>query len=119
MSFKSRLRNTIEYEGLQIIQVARRAGIKKSTFFSYVDDRERIPPADVTVRIADVLGVSVEYLVNGTDTEATEAELFYRKYKQYENILKELDALPHSILKSAKTSILMMLYGYNKSGFEK
>jgi transcriptional regulator with XRE-family HTH domain len=115
MSFKNRLRSTVKYRGLLMKQVARCAGIKESTFLSYVDAREHIPPADVAVRIADVLDVSVEYLVNGTDTETTEAEIFYRKYKQYQDILQELDKLPHTIFKPVKTSILMMLYGYLNS----
>jgi len=93
-------------------QVARSAGIKESTFLSYVDARERIPAADAAVRIAGSLGVSVEYLVTGADTHEAEAEDFYRRYKQYEDILLALDKLSGSSYTQAKTSILMMLYGY-------
>jgi transcriptional regulator with XRE-family HTH domain len=118
MSFKNILRNTIEFKGLLMKQVARCAGVKESTFLSYVDARERIPPADVAVKIANVLGVSVEYLVTGNDTHAAEAEDFYRKYKQYEDILEALDKLPRSVYKPVKKSILMMLYGYTNAEFD-
>jgi transcriptional regulator with XRE-family HTH domain len=116
MSFKNQLRNIVKFKGLLMKQVARCAGIKESTFLSYVDARGRIPPADVAVRIANSLGVSVEYLVTGTDTHETEAENFYRKYKQYEDILLALEKLPESSYTQVRTSILMMLYGYTYSG---
>lgn len=58
-----------------------------------------IPSADTAVRIAKVLGVTVEYLVNGTDSAASkkdnnrlqkEMELF-RKYRK---TVEKLDSLP-------------------------
>jgi transcriptional regulator with XRE-family HTH domain len=119
MTFKDRLRNIIEYKGLLMKQVALSAGIKQSTFLSYVDARGRIPPADVAVKIAKVLNVSVEYLIEGADTETTETDMFYRKYKKYSDILQEFDKLSHTAYKSAKTAILMMLSGFQNSELEK
>ncbi|HAH62308.1 MAG TPA: XRE family transcriptional regulator [Treponema sp.] len=115
MSLKTRLRNIIKFKGLLMKQVARCAGVKESTFLSYVDARGRIPPADVAVRIANSLGVSVEYLVTGADTHEAEAENFYRKYKRYEDILRAFDKVPESLYNPAKTSVLMTLYGYTYS----
>lgn len=68
MSFTKRLREEIEYSGLLHKEIADKAGIKKRAFDMYVGARESIPPADVAVRIAQVLGVSVEYLVTGKDS---------------------------------------------------
>lgn len=57
-----------------------------------------IPSADTAVRIAKVLGVTVEYLVNGTDSAASkkdsnrlqkEMELF-RKYRTHVDKLEKL-----------------------------
>jgi len=96
-------------------QVARSAGVKESTFLSYVDARERIPPADVAVRIANVLGVSVEYLVSGMDTPVSEADSFYQKYKKYEDILQSLDKIPTASNEQARQAIRMMLFGYLNS----
>ena len=68
MSFRDRLREEIEYSGLLDKEVADRAGITKRAIDSYVGSRACMPSADVAVRLARVLGCSVEYLVTGRDT---------------------------------------------------
>lgn len=65
MDFRDRLRDQIEYCGLLDKEVADRAGISKRAIDSYVDSRGCIPSADIAVKIAKVLGTSVEYLVTG------------------------------------------------------
>ncbi len=70
MSFRKRLKEEITYNGLLLKEVADKAGIPKRTLDTYVDKREIIPPADVAVRLANVLDVTVEYLVTG-ETSAT------------------------------------------------
>ena len=42
-------------------------GISKSTLDNYLNIRANIPPADVAVKIAQALGVTVEYLVTGEE----------------------------------------------------
>ncbi|MDR2158662.1 MAG: helix-turn-helix domain containing protein [Treponema sp.] len=46
-------------------ELAVRSGIKKKTIDSYLGRRGYIPSAEAAVRIAQALGVSVEYLVTG------------------------------------------------------
>lgn len=65
MTFRDRLRERIEYLGLLDKEVAAKAGISKRAIDSYVGSRGCMPSADVAVRLAKVLGVSVEYLVTG------------------------------------------------------
>lgn len=65
MDFRDRLRDQIEYCGLLDKEVADRAGISKRAIDSYVGSRGCIPSADIAVKIAKVLGTSVEYLVTG------------------------------------------------------
>ncbi|MCD1653546.1 helix-turn-helix domain-containing protein [Treponema zuelzerae] len=65
MNFNERLRAEIEYSGLLHKEIADKAGIKKRAFDMYVGSRLSMPPADIAVKIAEVLGVSVEYLVTG------------------------------------------------------
>ena len=65
MDFRDRLRDQIEYCGLLDKEVAARAGISKRAIDSYVGSRGCIPSADIAVKIAKVLGTSVEYLVTG------------------------------------------------------
>ena len=65
MAFKDRLREEIEYKGLLVKEVSAAAGISNNTFLSYIDARGTLPNVETAVKIAKVLGVSVEYLVTG------------------------------------------------------
>lgn len=49
------------------------------------------PSADKIAKIARVLGVTAEYLVDPTDTKTAEAvdEAFYRKYRRMDSATKE------------------------------
>lgn len=67
MTFRDRLREQIEFCGLLDKEVAARAGITKRAIDSYVGAESCMPSAEVAVRLAKVLGVSVEYLVTGED----------------------------------------------------
>ena len=65
MTFRERLREQIEFHGLLDKEVASLAGISKRSMDSYVGSESCMPSAEVAVKIATVLGVSVEYLVTG------------------------------------------------------
>ena len=65
MTFRERLREQIEFRGLLDKEVAAQAGISKRSMDSYVGSESCMPSAEVAVKIAKVLGVSVEYLVTG------------------------------------------------------
>ncbi len=67
MAFREQLREQIEYCGLLDKEVAARAGITKRAIDSYVGSEACMPSAEVAVRLAKVLGVSVEYLVTGSE----------------------------------------------------
>ena len=68
MNFKDRLREEIEYQGLSGKEIAAKVGISYSTFLSYVDARSVLPNVETAVKIAQILGVSVEFLVNGKES---------------------------------------------------
>lgn len=68
MAFKDRLRDEIEYKGMLIKELSAAVGISNSTFLSYIDARGTLPNVETAVKIAKTLGVSVEYLVTGTDS---------------------------------------------------
>ena len=65
MNFSTRLKEEIEYNGIQYKELAAKADVKLRALFTYVSQNPSMPPADVAVRIAKVLNVSVEYLVEG------------------------------------------------------
>ena len=103
MSFRDRLRDEISFKGFQKKEFAAKIGISYSTFLSYIDKREIIPPTDISVKIAQALGVSVEYLITGKDIKhSTE---FERMYKKFRGILSDMDILPEEVLIPIKAMI--------------
>lgn len=66
MGFKENLKDEIAYQGLMLKEVAVAAGLNPTSLNNYLRTNASIPSADVAVRIAKVLGVSVEYLVTGS-----------------------------------------------------
>ena len=63
--FKQMLRNEMEFQDIKVKELALRTGISQRTLEGYIGMRGSIPPADVAVKIAKALNVSVEYLVTG------------------------------------------------------
>jgi len=67
MSFRDNLREAISYCGIEQKELAHQAGISLRCLESYLRENSSIPSADKAVKIAQVLGVTVEYLVNGDE----------------------------------------------------
>ena len=100
MSFKERLRDEINYKGLMIKEVSAKVGVSNSTFLSYVDSRSVLPNVETAVKIAHVLGVSVEYLVTGNDSKIKNSN-----NRKKNELLLEIENLSDEKLKIAKTII--------------
>lgn len=98
MSFKERLREEIEYKGLQIKEVSALAGVNNNTFLSYVDARGSLPNVEIGVKIAKALGVSVEYLVTGENSELSGKS----KYTDIQEILSDLEQMDRDRISIAK-----------------
>jgi len=67
MGFRENLKAELSYSGMLVKELAAQAGLKKHTIDNYLSIRGRMPSAEAAVRIARVLGVSVEYLVTGNE----------------------------------------------------
>lgn len=67
MGFKENLKSELAYQDMQVKELSEITGISRYTIGNYLSIRERIPTADVAVKIAQALGVSVEYLVTGEE----------------------------------------------------
>ena len=65
MSFKENLREAIDFCGIEQKELANKANISLRNIENYLRENASIPSADKAVRIAQVLGVTVEYLVTG------------------------------------------------------
>jgi transcriptional regulator with XRE-family HTH domain len=67
MGFRENLKAELTYSGMLVKELAVRSGIKKHTIDQYLSARGQMPAADAAVKIAHVLGVSVEYLITGKE----------------------------------------------------
>lgn len=68
MGFRENLKKELNYRGILVKELASASGVKKRAIDTYLlSEKASIPPADTAVRIAKVLGVSVEYLVTGEE----------------------------------------------------
>jgi len=67
MGFRENLKEELDFSGMYVKELAALSGVKKQTIDSYLKVNNCMPSADAAVAIAQVLGVSVEYLVTGKE----------------------------------------------------
>jgi transcriptional regulator with XRE-family HTH domain len=101
-SFSDRLRSEIDYAGLTQKEFAAKAGIKKRVLEGYLGVQQSMPPADVAVKMAKLLGLSVEYLVTGEQRQNT---VNISRYLEFRPLLDDLTVLPKGTLHTIKTMI--------------
>ena len=87
MGFKENLKDEIAYQGLMIKEVAAKAGLKPNTLSNYLRKNSSIPSADIAVKIAQALNVSVEYLVTGNTAEQS---LNGKQVKTYSTEIRQI-----------------------------
>jgi len=100
--FSKRLRSEIEYIGLTQKEFIAKAGIKRRALDAYLGPQQSMPPADIAVRMASVLGLSVEYLVTGKEYQHT---VDISGYLRFRDVLDDLMVLPDEILGPIKIMI--------------
>ena len=83
--FKQTLRSEMDFQDIKLKELSAKTGISARTLEGYLGNRASIPPADVAVKIANVLGVSVEYLVTGKNEKNSSHEFTFFK-KSIENL---------------------------------
>ena len=70
VGFKENLKSELLYQGMLVKELAMKTGISRHTLDNYLNVRKNMPTADIAVKIAKVLGVTVEYLVTGEENQA-------------------------------------------------
>ena len=88
--FKANLRSELDYLGLTVKELSVKTGIAKGTLDCYLGARASMPPADIAVKIANTLGVTVEYLVTGQEPKKRN-NLFDHNIRSIIQILVELN----------------------------
>ncbi|MDR2515819.1 MAG: helix-turn-helix transcriptional regulator [Spirochaetaceae bacterium] len=61
------MKSELTYSGMTAKELSARSGVNKYSIDNYLNARGQVPSAEAAVRIARVLGVSVEYLVTGEE----------------------------------------------------
>ncbi|MCF0125878.1 MAG: helix-turn-helix transcriptional regulator [Treponema sp.] len=65
MGFKENLKDELSYQGIPVKELSSLTGISQGSLSNYLKENSSTPSADVAVKIATALGVSVEFLVTG------------------------------------------------------
>ena len=88
--FKENLRAELDYHGLTVKELSSKTGIAKGTLDCYLGARASMPPADIAIKIANALGITVEYLVSGSESKKQD-KLLNHNIRTIINILVELN----------------------------
>jgi len=88
--FKSNLRSELDYHGLTVKELSVKTGIANGTLNCYLSTRASMPPADIAVKIAKALDVSVEYLVTGKESRKKD-KLLDHNVRSIIKIISELN----------------------------
>ena len=88
-NFKTNLRSELDYRSLTVKELSAKTGIPKGTLDCYLGVRASIPPADIAVKIAMALDITVEYLVTGHELKKLE-KLLDHNVRSIIQILPEL-----------------------------
>ena len=97
--FWKRVDEELEYKGINRASLARKCDFSVTNIGQGIK-LGSIPSADTAVKIASVLGVSVEYLVTGenqnsektVDNEQNQLKL----YRKYQNLISKCEKLPEN-----------------------
>ena len=98
-SFRNRLKDEISYQDIRLKELAAKANVPLKSLETYIGYREVMPAADVAVRLAYALGVTVEYLVTGEESNE------FSKYLPLKKILDDLLVLPETTLETIYTMV--------------
>jgi len=103
MGFGENLKLELTYNGMLKKELSAVSGVHKRAIDTYVRTRASMPPADIAVKIAKALGVTVEYLVTGEDA----------------SIPKEINRVTRSILSLSKRDRRLITLMVKAMGEEK
>ena len=101
MGFRENLKQELNFNDMLVKELAAAAGVQKRAIDTYLlSQNASMPPADVAVRIAQTLGVSVEYLITGNETSLP------RDIRKINRLLLQLDPKDRKVV-SVLTSALI------------
>ena len=105
MGFKENLKAELDYQGMQLKELSSKCGISKNTLGNYLTGHKSLPSVENGVKIAQALGVSVEYLVNGESASESFANSCPVKYRKIIESLETLDESDLNAVQALVTSL--------------
>lgn len=107
MGFKENLKLELDYKGMKVKELAFYSGVNKRTLDQYLSSAAKMPSAENAVKIANALGVTVEYLVTGKDQSENPQESEEQKnqillYKKYCELITQAEHLNEQQLKAVE-----------------
>jgi len=91
-NFKKILREELDYQGLTVKELSAKSEVAKGAIDSYLGKQASMPPADTAARLAGALGVTVEYLLSGQDSNRESTKPFFSSPKK-RSLLRIFDEL--------------------------
>lgn len=110
MSFRENLKKELFYNDIKTKELARKINVPYTTTLAYLDKRGVMPNAEIAVRIAKVLNVSVEYLVTGKE-EVKDSDFI--KNPVLNPMIDELLSLPKPLLTGIQNFIHVLYLNSN------
>ena len=98
-TFADRLKEEMDYVGISRKELAYYADVKQRALDMYLGTQQSMPAADIAVKLAKVLHVSVEYLVTGKNSEIPSRQ------NRMADLERDLESLPTPIIESVSTMI--------------
>ncbi|MDR2716670.1 MAG: helix-turn-helix domain-containing protein [Treponema sp.] len=112
MGFRENLKAELANADIRVKELADLSGVKKQTIDSYLRENNYIPSVMAAVNIARALGVSVEYLVMGTEPQKKEAfSLLYHEIRLLSKSLEQLDVEDRKIVINNAHNLVKALQG--------
>ena len=108
MSFQDNLRETLDFLDMEQKELATKTGISLKTIENYVKKDSSLPTADKAVLIAQALGVTVEYLINGEKHKKPNISAILPQNKEVIEILPKLNKYNYEILSSMAKTLLSL-----------
>lgn len=107
--FRHNLRNELDFQCLTVKELSVKTGIPKSTLDCYLGSRATMPPADIAVRIANALNVSVEFLVTGASSAQKKTASSEEQEKILKTIMTDLQRLNKTALCYTQATVRAVL----------
>lgn len=89
MGFRENLKDELKYQDMRVKELAEKTGVSKRAIDHYLAENYTEPSAETAVKIAKELGVSVEYLVTGKNSDIPDSIK-----PEIINLIRDMNHLP-------------------------